>query len=475
MDQLNSGAVFGPGAEVRMSKSQLGFIVALGIGSVMLGLVLQLTFLQYLQGFVALSTLFFASMFVFSSIVAVSGMKEGSLVAVDDSEALALNEFPYITVIVPSYVEPAVARQIVKSIWELNYPKNRMQVLIVLEEGDFATIEAYTQLALPKHFKVIVRPKGGAKTKPAAMNYLFDQGYVHWRSDFTVVFDSEDKPDKLQPRKAMVSYFREVVNNPHLVCVQARLAFSQNANRSWVTRMLNLDYLQHFSIMLPGLTRLGLVSPLGGTSNYILTSAIREVGGWDSLNVTEDMDLAVKFARLGYSTLVLDSITSEEAVENAFDMVKQRSRWIKGAIQTYFRHMRNPIRLQQELGWKGFVGFQYVIGAPLVLYLVNPVFWGMTAIYAVTHSEFIQQLYPPLIFYVAMFCFSAGNYMYVYMLKTAAFRTKNYSNVIMGLFAPLYWLLISIAGYVAVYQFLKSNKAAQGWSKTHHKGDNMEG
>jgi len=468
--QLGSqGLQFGPGAEVRLSKSQLVFVISLGVIIILGGILLQLSFLQYLQGFVAICTMFFGVMCCFSLVTAISGTIEGSLIDVSDNEAIDLKHLPFISIIVPAFQEGAVAKQLIHNLMQLRYTPSRFEVVIVLEEEDTATIAAF-DIPMPRNYRVVIRPKGGIMTKPAAMNYLLQHSKISPKSDFIVVFDAEDEPDPYQLRKAMIAFQKAWELDTSVVCIQARLAFSQNASKNWLTRMLNLDYLQHFGLVLPGLSRMGLISPLGGTSNYIQTEVLMGVGGWDSLNVTEDLDLAVMLARLGKKIRVMNSVTAEEAVTRISELFPQRSRWIKGAIQTYFRHMRNPVQLQKELGWKGFISFQCVVGAPLVLYLINPIFWGMTLIYAVTGSDFIRSLYPPLIFYIAMFCFSAGNYMYVYLLKTAAFKTGQYTNIVFAFFAPAYWLLLSIAAYKAFFEFVVSKEKASSWAKTNHHG-----
>ena len=475
MDNIGKIASFGPGSEVRLTRGQFVFITILGIVLVVSGLLLRLSVLQYLQVFVGVCTAFFSSMFIFSLFTATNGMREGSLIDVSSEEIenvlnspSKLSRLPFVSVIVAAYKEAPVSEQLIASLKALVYPMDKFEVLLVLEERDLETIEAFN-VPLPENWQVVIRPHGGVKTKPAAMNYLLKMGYVN-QNGLTVVFDAEDKPAPYQMLEAVLGLRKARKMDKDIVCIQARLEFSQNATEGWLQRMLNLDYLQHFGLILPGLSRAGFIAPLGGTSNYIITEVLLSVGGWDERNVTEDLNLAVMLARLGYGTRVLNSVTAEEAVTNITAFIAQRSRWIKGGIQTYFRHMRNPIGLYKDLGGLGFLSFQLVVGAPLVLYLINPLFWGLTFAYALTRSEFIQQLYPPLVFYAAMFSFSAGNFMYVYLLKTASFRTKQFSGVVFAFFAPFYWLLLSLAGYKAFLEFILSGEKAQTWSKTQHKG-----
>ena len=57
--------------------------------------------------------------------------------------------------------------------------------------------------------------------------------------------------------------------------------------------MFTLEYTFWFDYMLPGLERLRLPIPLGGTSNHFRTATLRDLGGWAPFNVTEDAHLGI--------------------------------------------------------------------------------------------------------------------------------------------------------------------------------------
>ena len=97
-------------------------------------------------------------------------------------------------------------------------------------------------------------------------------------------------------------------------------------------------------------TGLRLPIPLGGTSNHFRADALRELGGWDPYNVTEDADLGLRAAAKGYRVGVIDSTTYEEACSAPGTWMRQRTRWIKGYMQTALVHMRHPLRFVREAG-----------------------------------------------------------------------------------------------------------------------------
>src|SRR5262245_4687799 len=112
---------------------------------------------------------------------------------------------------------------------------------------------------------------------------------------------------------------------------------------------------------------------VGGSSNHFRTEALRKVGGWDPYNVTEDADLGIRLARFGYRSATIASTTYEEAPADSRRWLRQRSRWFKGWMQTWLVHMREPRQLFHELGIRGFLTFQLVVGGNALIALAHPV------------------------------------------------------------------------------------------------------
>ncbi len=119
-----------------------------------------------------------------------------------------------------------------------------------------------------------------------------------------------------------------------LGCLQAQLNI-YNTGASWLTRQFTIEYTALFDCILPTLERLDLPVPLGGTSNHFPRAVLEAVGGWDPFNVTEDADLGIRLARAGWQVGVLPSTTWEEAPPTFAVWRGQRTRWLKGWMQTY--------------------------------------------------------------------------------------------------------------------------------------------
>jgi glycosyltransferase XagB len=182
---------------------------------------------------------------------------------------------------------------------------------------------------------VIVVPCGLPQTKPRALNYAL----CFARGSLLTIYDAEDIPDPRQLRRAAAAF---AVLPQDTACLQAELVFD-NANENWLTRQFTIEYAMLFGMILPALAAHRLPLPLGGTSNHFRIDALRRAGAWDAYNVTEDADLGIRLARLGFDTDTITSCTYEEANVSLRNWMRQRTRWMKGFLATWLVHMREPL------------------------------------------------------------------------------------------------------------------------------------
>lgn len=286
-------------------------------------------------------------------------------------EVSASQPVPTISLLVPLYREGAMLRLLLDRLARLSYPRDRLDVLFVVEDDDRETARALDAVDLPAWVRVLPAPAATLRTKPRALNYALPFA----RGTIVGLYDAEDEPDRDQLLAAAAAFAQAP---PEVVCLQGALDIA-NDRQSWITRGFALDYAGWFRVVLPGLVRLGLVVPLGGTTLFLRRAAIDAIGGWDAHNVTEDADLGLWIARRGWRTAMLASTTREEATASLGPWVRQRSRWLKGYAATCAAHLRAPRRLVRDLGpWRtaGLVGLML---APLVQVSLAPALWGLWA------------------------------------------------------------------------------------------------
>ena len=255
---------------------------------------------------------------------------------------LAPWQLPQVSVIVALHREARIVPQLVAALSAIDYPRAKLQVLFALEADDHETIAALSDCALPARFGLVLSPPGRPRTKPRALNVTLPFA----TGEQIVVYDAEDRPAPDQIRRAAERF---AVLPREVACLQARLVID-NHRDGWLTRLFRLEYAALFDVVIPGLARLGLPIPLGGTSNHFRAEALRAVHAWDAWNVTEDADLGLRLARLGWRVDTLASDTLEEAPAGHRAWLAQRTRWLKGWMQTTLTHTRRPRELAADLG-----------------------------------------------------------------------------------------------------------------------------
>ncbi|MDA5093530.1 glycosyltransferase [Aliiroseovarius sp. KMU-50] len=278
---------------------------------------------------------------------------------------------PIISIMVPLYKEREIAGRLVKRLERLDYPRELLEICLVVEEDDHLTQQTLKHAKLPRWMRQVIVPRGVVKTKPRALNFALD----FCRGSIVGVYDAEDAPASDQLLK-VAKRFAE--RGQEVACLQGKLDF-YNARTNWLSRCFTVEYASWWRLVLPGVEKMGMAIPLGGTTLFFRRHALEELGGWDAHNVTEDADLGVRLARHGYRTELIDTVTEEEANCRVWPWVKQRSRWIKGYAMTYGVHMRAPLRLLADLGWRKFLGFQLIFLGSLSGVLLAPFLWTFWA------------------------------------------------------------------------------------------------
>lgn len=377
---------------------------------------------------------------------------------VTDEEVAALvdADLPRYSILVPVYKEAGIVGLLMRNLAALDYPREKVEILLLLEEDDEETLAAALAAAPPDIVRIIVVPHSLPKTKPRACNV----GLTFARGEFVVIYDAEDRPDPDQLKKAVVAFGK---GGEDLACVQAALNYF-NATENVLTRMFTLEYSSWFDYTLAGLDKLRLPIPLGGTSNHFRAGALRELGGWDPYNVTEDADLGIRASARGYRVAVVNSTTYEEANMAVGNWIRQRSRWVKGYMQTVLVHSRRPVALFRSVGARQTAGFALLIGGTPLMFLATPWLYALFVVDLVRPGLLVSAL-PQWLVTVSLGNLLLGNGVIIYLSLLAGFKRRNYRLVPFALLSPLYWLLHSVAAYKAAWQLVTKPFY---WEKTTH-------
>ncbi len=360
-------------------------------------------------------------------------------------------DLPRYSILVPLYDEASMLPQLTEALNSIAYPVEKLDIILILEADDARTIRAVQSLNLPSHYSIITVPPYGPRTKPKALAAALPFA----KGELIVVYDAEDRPHPLQLQEAAARFRRGGIR---LACLQAPLVIT-HYSQNLIAKMFALEYAGLFRTFLPALAHYGLPLPLGGTSNHFRRVALDNVGGWDSFNVTEDADLGIRLARMGWQVDVLQYPTGEHAVSTPSSWLKQRRRWFKGWMQTLAVCARTPATTFCQLGLRGSLGLMASVLASTLVALVHPLFLGMMMVETSRIDDPHQVI---ALFTLASIGYGTSAAMALIGLSPRE-RTSLAPYILL---IPLYWLALSLAAWLAVFELMRR---PFHWDKTAHQ------
>lgn len=372
---------------------------------------------------------------------------------------------PRYSLLVPLFREANIVQTLIGRLDALIYPRDRLEAFLLVEADDTETQAALRQAKIPAWMMILTVPPGDPRTKPRALNAALPFA----TGDLLVVYDAEDAPEDDQLLRAAALFHG---STPDVACLQARLAIT-NVRDGFLSRRFAIDYAALFDCIKAGMGRAEWPVPLGGSSNHFRTAVLRQVGGWDAWNVTEDADLGLRLARFGWRVADLRSTTWEEAPNTFSAWMNQRTRWMKGWLQTLIVHARQPRLLYENIGLFRMVviastGIGVILGA-----LLYPVFIVAVAIRLMNPAPLGGGT--PLL--------TAGDAMLVLALVVAVLvefipaiaalrRRRALALAPYILAAPVTHLLVSVATWRALVELIRR---PFHWHKTMHGQARNEG
>jgi len=239
-----------------------------------------------------------------------------------------------------------------------------------------------------------------------------------------------------------------------------------NTRDNWLTRLFSIEYAALFDVINPGLAALRCPVPLGGTSNHLRTAVLKGVGGWDAWNVTEDADLGIRLALMGYRVADLPSSTFEEAPASLRAWVKQRSRWMKGFLQVCVTHSRQPWRGLRVLGPAKFLGAVTMTLGTVVAALGFPLFTAVSVVGIATGRLLTAETLVEAASTGLSLTLFAGGVCAMTLPALTALRRRGWWELGPTVAAlPVYYVLISWAAWRGLFEFVW---APSHWNKTDH-------
>nr|WP_325252936.1 glycosyltransferase family 2 protein [Amylibacter sp.] len=372
------------------------------------------------------------------------------------------NKLPKISILLPLLREEDIVDRLIKRMSGLVYPKELLEICLIYEENDTATKTHLAGRSLPYWMRSIEVPADTLQTKPRAMNYALD----FCSGDVIGIYDAEDAPEPNQLHKVVQAFDTA---DETVACVQCQLDFYNTAT-NWISRCFTIEYAILFRVMLPGLQRWNLPVPLGGTSVFFKRNILEKLGRWDAQNVTEDADLGIRLYRAGYRCLWADATTYEEANFRILPWVRQRSRWLKGFLQTWITHMRHPIALMRQTGLAGFLVFQVQMLGTFTSFAAVPLVLPMW-LFTFGMDLPIYDAIPAALFGTLVTTFLCTEVLLLF-LGAVAVKRRGSRDLYLRLPSMLfYWPLGAFAAYKALWELFVHPSY---WDKTSHGINDQE-
>lgn len=368
-------------------------------------------------------------------------------------------DLPRYTVLTALYDEARVMEQLVGRLAAISYPADRLEGFLVLEAHDAATIEAAERAHKPPWLKILIVPPGCPQTKPRALNVALEAA----TGDLLTVYDAEDEPDPMQLREAAAAYAAD--RTGRIACLQAPLRIRRRRTARTTTPFLDrqfaAEYAALFEVALPAMARLGLPFPLGGTSNHFRVDVLREVGGWDSWNVTEDADLGFRLWRRGWRLGVLRRPTLECPPGPFQAWLPQRTRWLKGYMQTWGVHTRDV----RGLGLTGAFALASTVGVALASAMIHAPSLAWLLATAIATTVLGVDLQASLLALAVLATGTGAAWLGCVIGARRAGVAYGAGDMLL---APFYWAILSVAFANAAWRLAKEPFF---WDKTPHEPD----
>lgn len=361
------------------------------------------------------------------------------------------NTLPSVTILLPLYKEANMVQQLAGMLRRIDYPNDLIDCLILLEADDHSTALAAVHADWPDFTRIVSVPEGQPRTKGRACNY----GLYRSTGELVVIFDAEDKPHPQQMREAAEKF---AAADERLACLQAPLHIVPQENK-WLQWQFAFEYRVLFQFKLPHLDAALACLPLGGSSNYFRRTALMEVGAWDAHNLTEDADLALRFAGYGYRIGTLRHATLENAPHDIETWFPQRTRWHSGHIQ--IMHAYAAWSLRHGRGDKH--GFKWRFAmlacmAVLATRLLSGILFLASLVIILSGSDIGL---PPLF----VQCCWAISIVYTLVLIRYAPADNLIDNIVLIITHPFYWIF-TIAALCNAAKRMAFGQL--GWLKSNH-------
>lgn len=242
-----------------------------------------------------------------------------------------LSRYPEITLVVPAHNEELVINKTTQAILDLNYPVNKLEVLIYADNCSDNTAKIAREMINQYPERKNVQVIGG---KAGVLNDALKIAH----GEYLGVYDADAMPEK----NALYFLVRKILEDPERYKAAFGRNKTRNARQNFLTKCINQEIVVTQRIQHCGIWQLFKIGRIPGTNFIINTNYVRSIGGWRNGALTEDTDISFKI--MGSGSLIALAYNSEafqQEPERLKDYYFQRLRWAKGNYEVVINNFRH--------------------------------------------------------------------------------------------------------------------------------------
>jgi len=246
--------------------------------------------------------------------------------------------YPKVTIVVPAHNEDVVIAQTAKAILDLNYPHDRVELLLFADNcSDNTYQECLSVKAMPEYAgrDLTIINRSGTGGKAGVLNDALKMA----TGDYICVYDADAMPEK----NALYFLVKEVMKDPERRVASFGRNKTRNANQNFLTRCINQEIVVTQRVHHVGMWHLFKIGRIPGTNFLIQTEFVKSIGGWKNGALTEDTDISFKIMQSGkLIALAYNSEAFQQEPETLKSYYMQRKRWAKGnyeVVLSNFKHL----------------------------------------------------------------------------------------------------------------------------------------
>ncbi len=246
--------------------------------------------------------------------------------------------YPKVTIVVPAHNEDVVIAQTAKAILDMNYPHDRVELLLFADNcSDNTYAECLSVQALPEYAgrNLTIIDRTGTGGKAGVLNDALEMA----TGEYICVYDADAMPEK----NALYFLVKEVMKDPERHVASFGRNKTRNANQNFLTRCINQEIVVTQRVHHVGMWHLFKIGRIPGTNFIIQTDFVKSIGGWKNGALTEDTDISFKIMQSGkLIAIAYNSEAFQQEPETLKSYYMQRKRWAKGnyeVVLSNFKHL----------------------------------------------------------------------------------------------------------------------------------------